>query len=56
MSGKCKIEINVETRDAIKAVGHMGYTYDVLLMDMVDKYDSYLEYNNIGKYTAADGE
>lgn len=38
MPGKVRLEINVETRDAIKSLVGSGDTYDSLLMDMVRVY------------------
>lgn len=38
---KVRIEINRSTRDAIKDVGNMGDTYDILLCRMIDVYKWY---------------
>ena len=41
MSGKVRIEINIDTRDAIKSAGKMGDTYDTMINEMVRVYIMY---------------
>ena len=51
---KVRIEINRSTRDALKDVGNMGDTYDILLCKMIDTYKVYIEFVSKRNDTSTD--
>lgn len=44
MTPNTQIRISTDTRDALKEVGNMGDTYDILLCKMIDTYKTYIEF------------
>jgi len=44
MSSNTQIRISTDTRDALREVGNMGDTYDILICKMIDTYRVYMEF------------